>query len=373
MCSESPDTSGINRAAESSAEVGRDALAFWKQIYEDSAPAREQATATANQVSLAQARGMDTATRLAEEAYAQGRPFREAERAMLEEANNFDTEAKREELAGLALGDVNQQFGAAKEQAMRGLQRTGVNPADGAYAGATKQITLAQALAGADAKNKARAQATTMGHAMKMDALSLARGLPGQQATQQNIALNAGNSAVGNAQVPLAVANSGGQMMQQGFNAAQDGNRTAGNLYGQIAQIQNQGSSGGDILGGIGSLGRGLGAMGMTFSDKNMKEARKPVDGKVALSAARKMPVDSWKYKKGSAGDDGGKTHVGPMAQDVQAAAGSEAAPGGKVIDLTSLAGVTLAAVQQVDKNVKRLEKKVLALSDAAPRKARRA
>lgn len=363
MCSDSPDTSGMNRAAEANAAVAQDALNWYKQAYAEQAPLREQAARRADEVAAAQLESMRTQTGLANEYADYNRnTFRPVERSLVSDAMSFDTEAERERQAGLALGDVNQQFASARDQASRDLARRGVNPNDGAWAGMQKQITLGQALAGADAKNKARQNALTLGHALKMDAASLGRNLPSNQATSAQLALTAGNSAAGNAQIPVNIAQSATGMAGQGFQTAIAGNSSAGNLYGQAAQIQA--NSGNDFISGLAGLGQAAGAMGLRLSDERQKEGRKPVSGKVALAAVRRMPVDSWRYKKGGAGDDGGQQHVGPMAQDVHAAAGDAAAPGGTHIDLVSMNGITLAAVQQLDRNQRKLERKVLSLAD---------
>ncbi len=361
MCNDAPDNSGINRAAEQNAELGNRALDWYQQAYREQAPARERAAATAERVSLSQIEGMDTATRLAREADAYNRStFRPLERQVVRDAQDFDTEAKREELAGLAAGDVQAAAATARGAATRDLTRMGVNPNDGAFGASTRAVENATTLSLAGAKTKARRDAMAIGDAKKMDAISLGRGLPGQQATQTQLALSSGNSAVGNAQVPVTQAQNAVNQAGQGFSTAIQANNSAGNLYGQAAQVGRSGD--GDVLGGLVSLGT---AAGRIWSDEDMKTDRKPVKGKVALSAARKMPVDSWKYKKGTPGDDGGEEHIGPMAQDVHAAAGEAAAPGGNKLDLISMNGITLAAVQELDRDVKALSKKVVSLASA--------
>lgn len=375
MCNDAPDSSGINRAAEANAELGSRALDWYKQAYEDQAPARERAAATAERVSLSQIEGMDTATRLAREADDYSKTtFRPLERQVVRDAQDFDTEAKREELAGLAAGDVQTAAATARGAATRDLTRMGVNPNDGAFGASARAVENATTLSLANAKTKARRDAQAIGDAKKMDAISLGRGLPGQQATQTQLALSSGNSAVGNAQVPVSIAQGATEQAGRGFTTAMQGNSSAGNLYAQAAQVGRQDDSG--LLGGITSLASTAGRLGWApfASDEEIKTDRKPVKGRVALAAARKMPVDSWKYKKGSPGDDGGKTHIGPMAQDVHAAAGEAAAPGGKTIDPISMHGITLAAVQELDRDVKALNKKVVSLASArhAPAKKQR-
>lgn len=435
LCSSAPDTSGLNRAAESSAKLGEDALAFYKDVYASQQPYRDQAMSLATRTSDAQLANMGRQSDFADrslDAYekattrqgdlmdkqlgfadrqmklAEGYDtyrksvFEPLERGIVSDAQNFDTEGKREELAGMALGDVNQSFDSARQQAARSLMRAGINPNDGAYGGTVKQLALSQALAGADAKTKARQQALTVGRAMKNDAAALGRNLPSNQATSAGLAMSgtggvmgaagagaagaagnfmagtqganaSGNYALSSAMVPMNVMNQGAAVMGQGYGMGMQGYGQSGNLYGTAANLESRGGS--DIMGGLGSLGRGLGAMGwMPFggSDKDQKEDRKPMKGKLALSMARKLPVDTWAYKKDSQWADGGQTHIGPMAQDAHAAGGDQLAPGGKVIDLISMNGLTLAAVQQVDKNQQQLEKKVVALSQALKRPTRK-
>lgn len=150
--------------------------------------------------------------------------------------------------------------------------------------------------------------------------------------------------------------------MQSGYGQTIGANNSAANIYGNIGSLQNQTNAQDTnnmlAMAKIGS---------MAVSDKNKKTKRKKVSGKLALSMINKMPVESWKYKKGVA-DEG--EHIGPMAQDVQKAAGDEAAPGGKMIDLVTLNGLNLAAVQHLDQRVKRLEKRAPGLADTRQQRA---
>ncbi len=85
-------------------------------------------------------------------------------------------------------------------------------------------------------------------------------------------------------------------------------------------------------------------------SDLFSKTDIKNFSGAKALNAIKNTKVFNWLYKKGK-GD--GAEHVGPMAQDVRRNFGDETAPGGKAIDVVSMNGATMAAVQELDKKVK--------------------
>lgn len=74
---------------------------------------------------------------------------------------------------------------------------------------------------------------------------------------------------------------------------------------------------------------------------------------KEAYDAFKKTPLYDWFYKQG-VGD--GQPHSGPMAQDVRENFGEAAAPGGVQIDLQSMNGATMAAVQHLGERLEALE-----------------
>lgn len=78
-------------------------------------------------------------------------------------------------------------------------------------------------------------------------------------------------------------------------------------------------------------------------SDVTAKEGITSMEPRSALDAIKNTKVYKWFYKKGE-GDDMQRT--GPMAQDVRRTMGEDAAPGGTKIDLTTMNGNTMAAVQ---------------------------
>ena len=78
-------------------------------------------------------------------------------------------------------------------------------------------------------------------------------------------------------------------------------------------------------------------------SDINVKRNISSLNPKDALAAVKNTKIYNWFYKLGK-GDR--KPHVGPMAQDVNSQLGEEAAPGGTKIDLTTMNGVNMAAIQ---------------------------
>lgn len=355
-CKDGPDYSGMNKAAEANAEIAKEALAWYKSAYAEQAPLRQAAAERAMAVSDAQLASMQQNDAISRDYWNyQKDTFRPMERGIVADAQNYDTEARRDQKAGEATATVQQQIDAAQGQQQRAMTRMGVNPNDGKFAAMSNQMGMAGALGKATAATKAREGVEVQGYARKMDAANLGRGLASSQATSAGVALNAGNSAAQTGQMPLTQAQAATTMAGQGFNTAIQGNASAGNIYGNVAQMESQkGDAAWGALGTIGGMWAGGGFK--TPSDKNGKKNVKPMSDEAALKAVEKTPVSKWTYKEG-VGDGG--THVGPMAQHANKTMGEKAAPGGKQIDLVTMNGITMAGVAALSRKVDKLAKQV--------------
>ena len=240
--------------------------------------------------------------------------------------------------AGEAVGDVRQQFALQRDADNRRSRSMGVRPDSGRDAAMANARGSAEALAAAGASNVARRgsilqdearqdQENAKSDMMKSNAINLGKGLAVNPA--QSMSLSNGAA-------------------QSGFSGAQQGFGQQASILGQDhsqrmqAWQQNQGMLG-SLAGGLGAV---MGALPM-FSSKDYKEDKKPAKG--SLGAIRKMPVEQWKYKDGIA--DGGE-HIGPYAEDFAKATGKG---DGKTIDAISMMGLTLGAVQELDKKVSRM------------------
>ena len=348
----------MNAAAQSQAAISKEALDWYKQIYAEQAPLREQAADMATKVADAQLESMTLNNGISKDYWDyQKETFRPLEAGIVSDAQAYDTAARRDAEAAGAVADVGSQMSLARQAQTRGQQRMGVNPNSGKALALDSQMGLAEATAKAGAANTARRNVELQGYARKMDAANMGRNLASNQATSAGVALNAGNSASSNAAQPLVQSTQSAQVMGQGFNTALQANQSAGNLYGQVAQLQGQDTG---LMGALGQLG---GAAIYKYSDETMKTDRKPVDPEISLSAIRKLPdSESWRYREDSPANDGGQVHVGPMAQDVRMSLGDGVAPGGKAIDLVSMNGHLVNAV-------KALDKKVISLSNSINKK----
>lgn len=363
ICSSGPDTSGINEAAKANAAISKEALDWYKQTYADQAPARAQAADTAKQVSDAQIKGMTFATQQAQDdkAYTDT-TFRPLEKGIVADAAAYDTPEKEAAAAQSAQADVNRAADAGNDALQRNLGRSGVAPGSAKAMSLMQDATINQAAAAAGAGTTAARNVQQQGYARKMDAAGLGRNLPSSQATQQQIAASTGTAAAGTAGASLAATTSGNGLMGQGFTTAISGNQSAGNLFGQAAGIEQKAQdSTMQGIGGLAALGTKLymNPAAAVASDKNIKSGTgHMVNAAKALKQIEDTPVhDGWTYDPAKGGpNDGGQKHVGPMAQDVRKTMGNATAPGGKKIDIVSMNGRMMAAVQELSKRVKSLE-----------------
>jgi hypothetical protein len=359
LCGDAPDTSGVNDAARANADIAREALAWYKQVYAEQAPDRARAADTATKTADAQTEAMRFATEQARDLDAYNKEtFRPLEKRFVEDASTFDTEARRKAAAESAAADVDMSAAAARAGNDRALARAGIAPGSMKALALAEDSAVGQSAARGGAMTKAVKDVEQQGYARMADAVGLGRGLAPTQATQQQIATSAGSQGVGSAMQGLQAATSGNAVMGQGFNTAMNANSAAGNLFGQAARLDAEANQG--ALGSITSIAQTAGQLGWKpFSDENMKKnTGKEADGKEAVAAIEATPVhDGWQYDPAKGGpDEAGMSRIGPMAQDVKRTMGEGAAPGGKVLDLVNMNGTMMAAVKQLARDVKQLK-----------------
>lgn len=211
--------------------------------------------------------------------------------SLVKEAADFNTDARREQLAGQAMADVNAAASGARDQSARAMARMGINPTSGRAGAMDQQLQLGQTVAAAGAANNARTAAREEGRALTDRAVNALAGYPAMssQATTTGAAL--GGSGVGLTNSSLAGQNSGyGSAAQV---AAQLG-ANATSMWGQQASYKsqqdqlNQGDSFGSILGGLGGFASGAASLYKSglFSDRRLKVDIVPVgeDGRTGLT-----------------------------------------------------------------------------------------
>ena len=267
------NNAGLQAQAAASAEVARiqqetarEYLDFQKSQYADLKPLAEKLSNA--QIDLMNQQ-KDIATkndaRAQEYSDYEKNTFRPLEKSLVDEANNYDTEAKREELARKGIADVATAYDAQKKQALSTLASYGINPNSNRFAAINMQLAQNEATDKAGAATNARSQAEQLGYARKMDAASLGRNLASNASTAYGVSLNASNSAASTGSTALNTAGNPGQNMgaSYGSYSAQLGNAassygTAGNIYGSAYKAQMAADSAssagtGNLIGTLGS------------------------------------------------------------------------------------------------------------------------
>ena len=289
-------------------ELGTRQMDFAQRQYEEMKPLAQQ---VADQQMAAQAQQMQQAQDYYN--YNVG-TFRPLEQGLVSDAQRFNTESYREQMAQKAAADVQQAFQGAQGTAMRAATRMGINPNSGAFGAASNANALKLAAATAGAQTGARTQAEQLGWARRLDAAGLGRGLAGSSSAAYAGATGAGSAGLSSA---MAAGNQYSQAFGQGasygLQGAQMGIQGQGNILSSQTGVFNASlQAQGETLGGLVGAGSKLGAAAMPYlmaSDRRLKENITLVghDERTGL------PLYDFEYKNGS-----GRRFRGVMADDVE-------------------------------------------------------
>jgi hypothetical protein len=209
------------------------------------------------------------------------------------EAQAFNTDARRQELAGQAAAASAQAFGNLQAQQARGLAARGVNPNSGAARGADRAALLQQSAQRAAAMTGAQTAARQEGRALQAAAIGMGNPLATGALQAYAGATGAGSAGLGSMQQP------GGAYMQ--------GLGMAGQTYGSMLNMQNQAyMQGQDNQAGMFGALIGAGAT-MYASDRRLKEN--------IIAVGEYPEIDLTKYQFNYIGDD--RVFEGVMADEV--------------------------------------------------------
>lgn len=282
---------------------------------------------------------------------------------VVDDAVNWDSEERQQEMAAEAKADVMSNAQQAQRQNERQMSSMGVKPGSGRFSGVDRATDTSVALNAAGAQNQARSQVRNQGTAMRADAANMGRGLPSQAAAGAGLGLTAGNSAQSGSLNAAQNARANTGIMSQGFGGAMQGYGNQANILNQQYQNEltawsaNQQATSG-MWSGLGSaVGSGIGMY--MASSKDYKTDKKKIEAS-ALKAIKEMPVESWKYKDDAQKMDRGpgvmpaddKPHVGTYAEDFKRETGMG---DGKSIPVQDAIGVTMKAIQELDQKVERM------------------
>lgn len=274
-----PLAEASKEAAAIMAGLGREQLSFAREQYNAVAPVmREIADLQMSAQRQQMEQGADYYNYLKE-------TYRPLEKSIVEDAENFNTAAYRDQLAAQTAADVGLAFGRTRAMNERAMASMGVNPNSGRFAGVANASTLAQAANRAGLMSNTRNQAEQMGYARKLDAAGLGRNLSGaslgayQGATNSGTAAgsslqSAGQNYMGNMAIGAGTIGQGQQMNLQGLSSVLN------------AQTQTYINTQDSFLSDLGGLMGGAASLFTAFSDRRLKENIKEVgvDQRTALT-----------------------------------------------------------------------------------------
>ena len=170
---------------------------------------------------------------------------------------------------------------------------------------------------------------------------ALSNNVSGNNTAVGFLALSANKNGSGN----IALGGAAGIAIVNGNNNIDIGNQgVAGD--GGIIRIGTQGTQSACYLAGT-VYANGV----MLTSDRNAKENFSAVNARAVLAKVASLPVTEWNYKT----DNKDVQHIGPMAQDFQAAFGLDGADD-KHISVVDEGGVALAAIQGLNQKLEEAE-----------------
>jgi hypothetical protein len=298
-----PDYSAMAAATErgiaTAERLGNRQMDFAQRQYEEMKPLAER---VANQQIAAQ----DELMRQGRDYYDyQRQTFRPLEQGLVAQAQQYNTEGNRAQLAAQASADAANAFQSAQGVTSRDMARRGINASSGAALMMRNQNALGLAGLTAGAATNARRQAEQTGFARSLDVTGLGRGLAGASLGAYGGASGAGTAGLGSA---MSAGNQYGSAFGQGAGyslaGAQMGLTGQGNILNSQTSAYNTGvNAQGEMFGSL------LGAAAAFRSDRRLKENIEVV----GRDERTMLPLYEFEYIGGT-----GKRFLGVMAQDVE-------------------------------------------------------
>ena len=229
--------------------LGQQQMAFAQQQYADLAP-------TLRGIAEAQQQAQQQQMSQAQDYYDYMRStYRPVEQSLVKQAQNFNTDAYREQLASQAAADAGRAFAQTQAASNRAMGAMGVNPNSGRFASMQTQSNLGLAAQKAAAMTGTRQQAQQMGYARMLDAAGMGKGLSGLSNAAYQGATGAGSAAGNMFMAPgnqfMGGMGAAGQTMGQGYQLGMGG---LGNIMNSQTGLYNPSMNAGNEM-----LGAGIG------------------------------------------------------------------------------------------------------------------
>lgn len=196
--------------------------------------------------------------------------YQNMEDDLVGEFNSYGSQERMDLERGRAAAGVQQAFDAQRENAQRMLEQYGIDPSQTRSQAMDRNARVAMAAQQAGASNQAQARTEALSRSLRSEALSIGKGYPSQVAGAYGMALQAGNSGIGN--MNATVGSGAGHMgtaqswQQQGMAGTQQQAGIANMSYQNQADAfqQKQDSGVGAALGQVAGLAAGvMGGMGI--------------------------------------------------------------------------------------------------------------
>lgn len=265
----SPDPN-IGIAALKQAEIGEKSLDFWAEQMDVANKRQDAQDKIANEVTANQLAASKEAQRWSQEDRKRYESvFQPLQDEFIDTAKNWDSAERQDKLSAEASADVLNNAGQQRQATNRAQASMGIDPTSGRFQGIDRAAELATGLNVAGAQNEARNTVRNQATAMKADAVNMGSGLAVNPATSLGLGVSSGSAAMGTTSANNAQAAGNANMMQNGFNSAQQGYAgqasTLNSLYGNQlnawqAQQQSKAQSSAGLASGLGSV-VGMGVM----------------------------------------------------------------------------------------------------------------
>lgn len=358
LAPDAPDMSGSNAAAQANSVVAGRAQDLAEKQYADQKALVDQYTPMFKEQIQKQLAAQDQSMSQSNAQWGQYQQyFAPIEQKLSQQAQEFNTEGRREQAAQQAGAQVAGSFDTARADQNRALETAGVMPGSGKALALDNASRIEEAKASAGAQNNARQQVEMQGISLMDNAARFGRNMPSTGLQTAALAGQQGQQAQGTyGQLSLATA-APGQYANPLFQTALSGNSSAGQLYqtNQGYQFAADKAYSDAVMGGAAA---GAKMYGM-YSSKTLKDMGEKVDGKAALALVDASPAFGWSYKPGE-GDGSTQDRMGPTAESLAGTPVSD----GTQIDIPSFLGLHHAAIGEQSKRLKRIERR-LALSNA--------
>ena len=238
------------QAADKMTALGQEQLDFAKLQYEENAPLMKD-------IGQQQKLAMEQQLAQGKDYYDyQKETYRPLEKGIVADAQAFDTDAYRNQLATKAAADSGLAFGRTRQANERAMASMGINPNSGRFQGIGSQSALMQSANRAGAMTGTRERAQQTGYARKLDAAGLGRGLSGASTAAYGSAVGAGSQAAGNfglaGQQHMAGMGQGSATIGSGLNMQISGLSNV--LNNQTKWAMNEADSQGSFLGDLGGV-----------------------------------------------------------------------------------------------------------------------